>query len=189
MNPSGHPVSPQLHFARVRLGYTRLVRTGGSRLRSIGGARRRHVQSQVPRPATDRTASGPSAPRPGRPSPLPDDHPRFGESGEQQNAEETEHQRRHTSAQNRVGSVGLVNVDVACDPLAIDDAGPVGVPSFQDPRINPTGKSRLAKQIAHDLRMVGPNIGHLPLLYSRSRPRRDLHLRSPETVHHVELIS
>lgn len=33
----------------------------------------------------------------GRPSPQPDDHPRFGESDEQQNAEETEHQRRHTS--------------------------------------------------------------------------------------------
>lgn len=146
MNPSGHPVSPQLHFARVRLGYTRLVRTGGSRLRSIGGARRRHVQSQVPRPATDRTVSGPSAPRPGRPSPLPDDHPRFGESGEQQNAEETEHQRRHTSAQNRVGSVGLVNVDVACDPLAIDDAGPVGSRPFKilgsTPQVNPASRSR-----------------------------------------------
>src|SRR5262249_12708422 len=69
--------------------------------------------------------------------------------------------------------VGLVNVDVACDLLAIDDAGPVGVPSFQDPRLNPTGKSRLAKQIAHDLRMMGPNIGHLPLLCRRSRPRRN----------------
>src|SRR5206468_5315582 len=87
-----------------------------------------------------------------------------------QNAEQTEHQRRHTSTQSRAG---LVNVDVASDPLAIDDAGPVGVPSFQDPRLNPTGKSRLAKQIAHDLRMMGPNIGHLPLLCRRSRPRRN----------------
>src|SRR5256885_11728276 len=106
----------------------------------------------------------------GRPSPQPDDHPRFGDSDEQQNAEETEHQRRHTSTQSHVG---LVNVNVACDPVAIDDAGPVGVPSFQDPRLNPAGKSRLAKQIAHDLRMMGPNIGHLPLLCRRSRPRRN----------------
>src|SRR6266536_1898750 len=113
----------------------------------------------------------------GRPSPQPDDHPRFAESDEQQNAEETEHQRRHTSTQSRVG---LVNVDVAYDPLAIDDAGPVGVPSFQDPRLNPTGKSRLAKQIAHDLRMMGPNIGHLPLLYRRSRPRRNCTCAPPK---------
>src|SRR5262249_43049244 len=87
----------------------------------------------------------------GRPSPRPDDHPRRGASDEQQNAEQTEPQRRHASTQSRAG---LVNVDVACDPLAIDDAGPVGVPSLQDPRLNPTGKSRLAKQIAHDLRMM-----------------------------------
>ena len=64
-------------------------------------------------------------------------------------------------AQNRVG---LVNIDVACDVPAIDDAGPIGVPSFQDPGLNPTGDSRLPKQVAHDLRMLCRNVGQPNLL-------------------------
>ena len=58
--------------------------------------------------------------------------------------------------------IGPVDVDVASDVLAIDDAGPIRVPALQDPRLNPAGERRFPKQIAHDLRMLCPNVGQLP---------------------------
>lgn len=63
----------------------------------------------------------------------PDDQPGLAENDDKQDAEETERQRRHTGAQNRVG---LVNIDVACDVPAIDDVsnrGPVLSRSWAQP--------------------------------------------------------
>src|SRR5215208_4209086 len=96
------------------------------------------------------------------------DHPGLPENhdyGCHQQAKQNEHHRPHADTQDRVG---LVNVDVASDAFAVDDAGPIWIPAFQDPGLNPTGKSRLPKQVAHDFWMFRPNIRQLPHAFPES---------------------
>jgi hypothetical protein len=55
-----------------------------------------------------------------------------------------------------------MDVDVPRDVASVDDAGPFGISSWQNPGRDATGESRLTKQITHDLGMFGPDVRQLP---------------------------
>jgi hypothetical protein len=66
--------------------------------------------------------------------------------------------------------VDIVDVDIPRDVSSVNDAGPFGVSSWQDPGLDTTGESRLEKQSTHDLGLFCPDVGQLSHPFLSSMP-------------------
>jgi hypothetical protein len=59
----------------------------------------------------------------------------------------------------------MMDVEIAVHGLAIEGAGPCRVTAFQEPPLNTAPESCLLEKISHDLGVIRPYVGHIPLLY------------------------
>ena len=83
-------------------------------------------------------------PGPASPSSQPDDRPGLTQNDDQQEAENGQRPRRRGAVARNC--VELMDVDVPRDVASVDDAGPFGISSWQDPgldaQVNPASRSR-----------------------------------------------